>query len=316
MTSIGTSTVAFQSTASFNTTQPWCIDITSPSLSQVTVPTFSTPTSMDNSSMMWQNASEGVLPFCDDMEPEAGGRDSIRKYLEYVVATYINKYYLYVILAIGLPGNMAALATVLSMKPFVSSSLYMAALSIADSINLILKILYLQLTLYDIQLFDIGCKLCFFFGTFFMHLSNWILVAMTIERFVAIWFPLKVTEICTKSKAMLAIGIVSGFLFLLNLHFLFTMHEVTDPRFIYDCRWMDEYVYFKDKVWYWIDGAAYSLLPFVALTVFNVLIVIGINRSARTQKVLTNKQTKEKMSQQHQITVSIANALFPFIYVL
>jgi hypothetical protein len=90
--------------------------------------------------------------------------------------------------------GVSALITISRMKPITSSSIYIAMISLIDAFNLIFKLSYLLLTLYDIRLYDGGCKTMYFMGTFFMHYSNWLLVSMTIERFVAIWFPLKVTK--------------------------------------------------------------------------------------------------------------------------
>ncbi|OWF40588.1 hypothetical protein KP79_PYT04465 [Mizuhopecten yessoensis] len=155
----------------------------------------------------------------------ANSAPSIYDYGEYWAALYINKYYLYVIVAIGLPGNLAAVVTICNMRPLTSSSVYMVMLAIVDSVNLGLKILYLQLTLYNVQMGHAGCKVMFFCGTFFMHYANWILVAMTIERFLAIWLPLKVSELCTRTRAFLVMGLIAVPLLGLNLHFFWSTLE-------------------------------------------------------------------------------------------
>ncbi|XP_060078108.1 thyrotropin-releasing hormone receptor-like [Ylistrum balloti] len=239
---------------------------------------------------------------------------SIYDYGEYWAALYINKYYLYVIVAIGLPGNLAAVVTICNMRPLTSSSMYMVVLAVVDSINLGLKILYLQLTLHDVQMGHNGCKVMFFFGTFFMHYANWILVAMTIERFLAIWLPLKVSELCTRTRAMFVMGLIAVPLLGLNLHFFWSTLEVWDDYYSWDCQFRSEFEYFMTKLWYWIDGAAYSLIPFIILVVFNILIIVGIKRGHRgvISKIDKTRMT-EKMKQQQQITIMLITVSLVFV---
>ncbi|XP_033732975.1 thyrotropin-releasing hormone receptor-like [Pecten maximus] len=239
---------------------------------------------------------------------------SIYDYGEYWAALYINKYYLYVIVAIGLPGNLAAVVTICNMRPLTSSSMYMVVLAIVDSVNLALKILYLQLTLHNVQMGHNGCKVMFFCGTFFMHYANWILVAMTIERFLAIWLPLKVSELCTRSRAALVMGLIAVPLLGLNLHFFWSTLEVWDDYYSWDCQFRTEFQYFMTKLWYWIDGAAYSLIPFIVLVIFNILIIVGIKRGHRgiVSKIDKTRMT-EKMKQQHQITVMLVTVSLVFV---
>ncbi|XP_021373894.1 thyrotropin-releasing hormone receptor-like [Mizuhopecten yessoensis] len=244
----------------------------------------------------------------------ANSAPSIYDYGEYWAALYINKYYLYVIVAIGLPGNLAAVVTICNMRPLTSSSVYMVMLAIVDSVNLGLKILYLQLTLYNVQMGHAGCKVMFFCGTFFMHYANWILVAMTIERFLAIWLPLKVSELCTRTRAFLVMGLIAVPLLGLNLHFFWSTLEVWDDYYSWDCQFRSEFEYFMTKMWYWIDGAAYSLIPFIILVIFNILIIVGISRGHRgVVSKIDKTQMTEKMKQQQQITIMLVTVSLVFV---
>ncbi|XP_069119812.1 probable G-protein coupled receptor 139 [Argopecten irradians] len=278
--------------------------------------------STDTFNATMTNSSESPAIFFDNMTSGSNmtttsGSNSaltVYDYGEYWAALYINKYYLYVIVAIGLPGNLAAVVTICNMRPLTSSSMYMVVLAIADIVNLILKILYLQLTLHNVQMGHSGCKVMFFFGTFFMHYSNWILVAMTIERFLAIWFPLKVSELCTRSRAAMVMGIIAVPLLALNLHFFWSTLEVWDDYYSWDCQFQSDFEFFMTKLWYWIDGAAYSLIPFIILVIFNILIIVGIKRGHRgvVSKIDKTRMT-EKMKQQQQITIMLVTVSLVFV---
>lgn len=239
------------------------------------------------------------------------------QYPEYKAAVIINNYYLYVLCAFGLPGNVCAVITICKMKPLTSSSVYMAMLSFVDAMNLIFKLMYLLLTLYDIRMYDGGCKTMFFFGTFFMHYSNWLLVSMTVERFIAIWFPLKVTKLCTKRRACINIVVIAFLLFGVNLHFWWSTIEIPHKVYVWHCYFLDQYLYFMSKIWYWIDGAIYSIVPFILLLIFNTMIILGIKLASSKQKILTNKidktQGTEKVKYQQQITTMLISVSVVFV---
>lgn len=243
--------------------------------------------------------------------------DQLMTHTEYRAAVYINNYYLYLLNGIGIPGSVCALITICNMKPLTSSSLYMAVLSVVDALSLIFKLLYLLLTLYDIRMYDIGCKSLFFIGTYLMHYSNWLLVSMTIERFIAIWFPLRVTKLCTKRRACLNMVLVGVLLVVVNFQFFITAKEDSHNVYVWVCTFHDQYLEFSAKVWYWIDGAVYSIIPFVLLIIFNTLIICGIKMASSKQKMLTNKIDKtkgtDKVKHQQQITVMLISISVVFV---
>lgn len=238
-------------------------------------------------------------------------------FIEYDVALFLNRYYLIIICAIGIPGNIAALITLAKMRPLSSSLLYMVALAVVDTVALIIKILYLQITTVNIPLLDVGCKLIFLFGTFSMQYSSWILVSMTVERFIAIWFPLKVSKWCTRQRAIIVMLVIGTLLMGLNFHYLWTYHEVEHSFYTYHCTSFPEYMDFENNVWYYLDGLAYSIIPFIVLIVCNIMIIVGIKRSSRKQRALTNKmdklQSADKAKQQSQITIMLVTISIVFV---
>ncbi|XP_061169110.1 gastrin-releasing peptide receptor-like [Saccostrea echinata] len=248
----------------------------------------------------------------DNITTDCGpSHNSFTEYDEYIAALFINKNYLYFIVGLGIPGNIAAIITVCKMKPFTSSSVFMIALATMDSFNLIIKELYYQLTYYDIQMYDIGCQLMIFLGTFAMQYANWILVAMTAERFIAIKFPMKVQEICTKTKVIIVLVVLGLVLASLNSHFFATKREGYTALRKYSCMSKVGYDNFYTKIWYWIDGVVYAMAPFCLLTILNFLIIAGIRDSVKKQKDLTNLQ--QKQSKQHtQITVMLVTVSVVF----
>ncbi|XP_050407375.1 FMRFamide receptor-like [Patella vulgata] len=231
-------------------------------------------------------------------------------------AYYINLYYLWVIFAIGFPGNLASFITILRMPPLTSSTAYVAVLAAVDTLAIIDKLLFHQLTLYDIQMGDTGCRILYYFGSFFAMYANWILVAMTIERFMAIWLPLKVGNYCDGKKAAMIMAIMALVLLIADLQFFWSATQNVGKDGSVDCSFKQEYLQFINLYWYWIDGALYAILPCILLFVFNLLIIFGIRRSGKIQKELTNSksdQMAEKFRQLRQITIMLVVVSIVFV---
>ena len=204
------------------------------------------------------------------------------------------------------------------MRPMMSSSIYMLSLAAVDTVAIVLETVYLQLTAYNIQLRSRGCQTMFLFGTVSQQLSNWILVAMTLERFIAIWFPFKVKKFCNKRNAVISLIVMFVFFMLANLQFVFTFEEISDSFFTYDCRPKSGHAEFVKYVWYWIDGALYAFLPIILIIVFNGLIIYAVRKSGRNQRDLTNHAMNmiEELVQQRQVTDMLLTISLVFVILI
>lgn len=119
-------------------------------------------------------------------------------YTLFHIAYFLNRYYLWIVFAFGFPGNIVSFVTILRMKPFTSPTRYVATLAFVDNVCLVCKLLFLMLTKYDVHIGNKGCAALMFLGSFTAQFANWLLVAMTVERCLAICLPLKVGSICTR----------------------------------------------------------------------------------------------------------------------
>ncbi|XP_059166043.1 uncharacterized protein LOC131948450 [Physella acuta] len=68
----------------------------------------------------------------------------------------------------------------------------------------------------------------------------------------------------------------------------------------------------------WLDALFLAILPAILLIVMNTLIILGIRRSARVQRELTNKanQVAETMRQQRQITIMLVIVCIAFVLLM
>ncbi|ESP02783.1 hypothetical protein LOTGIDRAFT_156728 [Lottia gigantea] len=213
---------------------------------------------------------------------------------------------------------MASIITILRMPPLTSSTAYIAVLAAGDNFALITKLVLHQLTKHDV-IGVWGCRLLYYLGSFSIMYVNWILVAMTVERFIAIWFPLKVVNYCNWKNACYAMTGVAVVLLLANLQFLWSQTQSSDGKGDIHCKFQTEYETFIYLYWYWIDGALYAIVPCILLFVFNFLIIFGIRKSTRIQEGLIHnksRHTTETMKQQRQITIMLVVVSVVFVLLI
>ncbi|CAL1533919.1 unnamed protein product [Lymnaea stagnalis] len=229
-------------------------------------------------------------------------------------AWYMNKYYLWVIFAFGFPGNIVSFITILRMKPFTSPTVYVAAVAFVDNTCLLCKVLFLSMTKFDVHLTSGGCSTLSFLGSFTAQFANWLLVAMTVERCLAICLPLKVGSICTRKLHIGGIVLIAVVLLGINVQSFVTIEMHVHEKGDITCRPAQAYDPFL-HVWFWVDAVVYAMLPALLLIFMNTLIILGIRRSTRIQRELTNKasQVAESIRQQHQITIMLVVVCIAFV---
>jgi hypothetical protein len=183
-----------------------------------------------------------------------------------------------------------------------STGFYMAVLAIADQLALLVGCLSHWLYSYkNISILHISTFSCKIFSVVLyttMDFSVWMVVIMTIERFIAVTFPLRSMYFCTVKKAKVATLILTCILFSMNSHFLFSHSYVTRRNNESGCQSKSEaYDYFIQNLWPWIDASKYSFIPLLTIIFFNVLIIYNlikastiIKNMSSNHKLQTNKQ--------------------------
>ena len=232
----------------------------------------------------------------------------LEQYTELWVARYINLYYLWVIFLFGFTGNIATFITVIKIRPHRSYTVCIAVLAIINNCAIISKLLFHQLTLYDAPIGPWGCRILYYLGSFFAMYSSWIIVTMTLERFVAIYFPMKVGRICTRVKMLFFLVILAVFLLLADIHFLWTTTDIFHPIFKEHCGFLRRYQHFIQFYWYWMDGCMYAIIPCILLLIFNTVNICGIRQSHKTQKELLKNRSElivERFRDQGKITLMV-----------
>ena len=149
---------------------------------------------------------DNVSVYTNDSNPNSQEEEVIIK----LVVFYMNKYFFPIIIFIGLIGN--TISTIVFLGTYLrqlSLSIYLAALSISDTIFLlgmfIIWLEYVQVPLFH----TVGiCQIVIYTSYTSGFLSVWFVLSFSVERFIAIWIPLRKPDMCTTKRAkMVVIGL-------------------------------------------------------------------------------------------------------------
>ena len=218
-----------------------------------------------------------------------------------------------ILLVFGTCGNVLSIV-VLTGKSIRKSTtgLYLIVLTISDLAVLytgLLRQWIIHLFEFDVrQVSEIACKIHTWLVYSSLDFSAWLLIAVTLERIVAVWCPYVLKSKCNRQNgSILIIGIIIS-VFGLNSHFIYGMVFIRIDDEKEKCSYIDmDYERFIDKAWSWIDLCAFCLIPFSFIVIGNCLILLKVakrQRKARPKRIPGKYKTslKSKDNQQSSMT--------------
>ena len=162
----------------------------------------------------------------------------ISDYTEYRIATSVTLVYIPIMASLGIMGNILSICVLLcSSFRKSTTSWYLATIAILDTLILIYSILDLlhRSLPYCAVYNDVTCPFIQFLFYFSVHADVLVLVAMTIERFLVVRFPLRAATLITRKRTLFVIAGIGGFSFGLNFFNCFTRFMVTEETTGYYC---------------------------------------------------------------------------------
>ena len=106
---------------------------------------------------------------------------------------------------------------------------------------------------------------------------------MSVERFLAIYFPIKIKLLTSNTKVILAMASTLAFTAAVNLHFFWT-YELKQDETTNHCVSVSKYSIFLKEYWPWITLSFYSLVPSIILISTSTAIVLKIVHSNYVRK--------------------------------
>ncbi|XP_070183383.1 probable G-protein coupled receptor B0563.6 [Littorina saxatilis] len=204
--------------------------------------------------------------------------------------------------------------------PRSSTYIYMATLSVTDSLVQVTNILFLVSKFPGHEVMVKGtCGLIFFLLYFSLHSNVVVMITMTAERYLAIRFPLKAMRWFTARRAKQAVAGVLLLTLLLNAHHLVIRRMTWNDYLKEDTCTLtgsSQQIHTYGLVWPWIDGSIYCFIPFISLVVFNVLIVKHM-RQSRKFRWSNTRQSSDHSTRQgdpnRQITMMLLMVTCAFL---
>ncbi|XP_015594959.1 thyrotropin-releasing hormone receptor [Cephus cinctus] len=204
----------------------------------------------------------------------------------YFLLDFFHQYYIPFIILIGLVGNLLScivfLNTHLKMR---SSSYYLAALATADFGFLVsLLLVWLNSTVgWKVFNKDGWCETLVYVSAVCSSLSVWLIVAFTVERFIAVQYPLHRPHMCTITRAK-AIVLVLVVLAMASHSYSFVTAGVIKNQDGYEmCDLRIEYLETM-RIISIIDSIASLVAPLVLIIVMNTMITRNLLRFSRKFK--------------------------------
>ena len=225
----------------------------------------------------------------------------------------INYYCNPIVCIVGILGNVLALLILLQRKMrATTTSLYMAVTACSDI--LILTSYFLKMIVSTWFNYAISRIFCIIILPVFysIHYSAALLVAMTVEKYISVKYPLKASIWITRRKAIFVITGLGVILFALNIHHVIYVQPVlqfnsTEKH----CFYFDDnrHFWFLTTVYKWIDSSIYCFIPITSLSILNGLIIRLLlkakNESAAMAKVDVLVTAKRKNTVEKQITIML-----------
>ena len=254
--------------------------------------------------------------FANTSEDTEHNFQSIEDTLSYKQAIFLITWFFPVIILVGTMGNFLSFVIMLRREMRQTPTfLYLATLAVADTCVLYLSALKTWVrTISGFELLHMsnaGCKIIFFIIHFSINFSAWLIVAVTIERFLAVWYPLKANTLCSLSRARFIVLMIA-LIFILNSHIFWTAELHHYPVSGHSSCQAYAYENFVCNVFPWIHMVLYSFLPFVILLVFNSLIIVSL---VKNKGIFSNMTKDERSSREkhHRLAITLLSISFTWI---
>ena len=201
--------------------------------------------------------------------------EEVESYTIFKIANFIIMYWLPVLIPIGLIGNV--LSFLVMTKPNnrkMSTCVYMASLSINDNILMLLCLHYYLVSAVQIHTWhSFECKLHAFAALFALQNGTFQVLAMTVDKYIAIKWPHKAAIYSTARRAKVITVSVSICVCIYNIPHFFPSIAIRYPCIGYAINGA------ITKVYTWFTFVLNAIIPFTMLIYMNCVIVNAVRNS-------------------------------------
>ena len=244
----------------------------------------------------------------------------VETYTTFRIANFINVYWFPVLIPIGLVGN--TLSFIVMIKPNnrkMSTCIYMAAISINDNVMIgtcFHTLLVIVLKVHGWHMWE--CKVTAFWALFALQNSTFQVLAMTVDKYIAIKWPHKAATYSAPRRARMIAVSLSICALVYNSPHLYLTHVVDGQCLAYGTGGV------LSKIYSWFSFVLNAIIPFTLLIYMNFVIVkavrnsremFGAKTSAGTDQGLETRQ-KNMKSAENQLTIMLLSVTILFLILL
>jgi hypothetical protein len=216
----------------------------------------------------------------------------------------IEFYYSLALIMLGTVGNcMSVLVFFTTKLRKLSSSFYLAALAISDT-GFLVALFVAWLNSFGVPLFNTSglCEMNIYLTYVCSFLSAWLVVAFTVERFIAVRYPLRRPSMCTVARAKAVLASLTALALILNVPNLWLAQmEMRDDKPI--CSLNPQFAALATVINH-VDFVVTFILPLLVIATLNAWISLMVWQLARIRRVLILTSTRGEMDsscrRQHQ----------------
>ena len=227
--------------------------------------------------------------------------DDVQTYMTYTIAKYLSKFWFPILVPIGFIGNV--LSFLVMIKPSnrkMSTCIYMAAISLNDNLMMCLALYNYLLTVVKIHdWYPYECKTAAFLALYALQNTTFQVLAMTIDKFIAIKWPHKAATYSTPRRAKITVIILFTSVFIYNIPHLIISQVVGSECLGYASGGV------VTKVYSWFSFVLNAIIPFVMLIYMNYVIIKKVRQSRQmfsyTESIVDGNKQKD------QVVVNKAN---------
>lgn len=230
----------------------------------------------------------------------------------YLRFKYMVVFVLPVLFIFGILGNVVSfLIFQTDQMKKLSTSILLSSLAVADTIVLIIGLLPEWcglLTGFNIQTMSSSiCKVVNFILYSTGQISVWLLVAITVERYVVVCHSHRAKAICVKSKIKNAVVFIIVCICAINSHTFWTIDLITQ-----DTVETETYVC-QSKIisLTWLDACLYAIIPSLIIFVINILIICSLVR-----KIAHPFKNKSKSTKRSEIKLTVVSIVVSLTFVI
>lgn len=249
---------------------------------------------------------------------------SLDLYWEHSLAVIINLYIPPILIILGTICNCLVVKVMVGRWfASVSTSVYLIAGTIADTASLLIALpahwFYVNFpaSIHRSEHSHVMCKFFNFFGWGSSDYGIILTVAMTVDKAIAILFPMKSQTLCTTKRAKRVIFTLVWIVILKESHFLFTSNIVPPGRTEQLCTVdipNDTYRIFYEKLWPTIHNF-FLFLSFTIIIISNIIIISKIKRSRDFKKFSDSMRISQPVDRikGRQITIMLLVESFTLV---